>query len=672
MVDPTDDRSNCMCKYCAKKTQREVTSSVEFSRYNLPIHGGKNREILSRVKGGSSRSNRARAQQRVVYKPYAAVQRVPKLPKLDHHQPQIPVLRERNSDLRATHSKNKRLYREGELLWCHLDPPIQSSQDGISITFWPGLVDEWSLKCEPITIATGNANVENDHVTANAAPVSNQDSNLDDNKFTPSWTVHQTFHYKMKLLAVDYSYTITAESLLPYQAYAPSSELIQAIRELPWEVLDLRPEAINTFNPCPPPSDMADDSGSRFGAAVTPYALAVQIAAKLAAFWCITDEWDFKHLVPPGFASTATERRHSMEDIVSSLAYRNEASQTNGGSISTGSVISRGIPESNNSSRMSQSDLGETNVRASGAPQFPPQVVSEKRYQGLWWGAERIWADDLVRLKVARRQFAPQGKPDIYPPAPPSQKTLEHRASSGQGSEPISELDYGAGGRGLFLKMEGLFTADVDREDGSVGKECRASGMLYELADEDWVDPYAEEHEKFALEFTAKRTTSSQLSNNNSSSGPAANPVTPNTGLSQPVYSWPYPLPQPPRGFKFRPILSPGHEAIVSLTLLSGRYYPDLLHHPLILPTVAEAYKGPLHLAEHYWALEGLCAGYLNSVDPVKNKANRLLMVKDADKEAREDIEEACGIGREEIDTSMEDGVGGGMDGTTDETSVTR
>ena len=45
-------------------------------------------------------------------------------------------------------------------------------------------------------------------------------------------------------------------------------------------------------------------------------------------------------------------------------------------------------------------------------------------------------------------------------------------------------------------------------------------------------------------------------------------------------------------------------------------------------------------------------------------------MVKDADKEAREDIEEACGIGREEFDISMEESVGG-MDGTT-ETSVTR
>jgi Transcription-silencing protein Clr2 len=470
----------------------------------------------------------------------------------------------------------------------------------------------------------------------------------------------------MKLLAVDYSYTITAENLLPYQAYAPSSELIQAIRELPWEAIDLRPETINSFNPCPPPSDMADDSGSRFCAAVTPYALAVQIAAKLATFWGITDEWDFKHLVPPGFASSATERRHSMEDIVSSLAYRND-SQTNGGSISAGSTMSRGIPESNTSSRMSLSDFGETNVRASSTLQYPPQVVSEKRYQGLWWGAERIWADDLVRLKVARRQFAPQGRPDIYPPAPPSQKTLEHRASSSSEPEPISELDYGAGGRGLFLKMEGLFTADVDREDGSVGKECRASGMLYELADEDWVDPHAEEHEKFALDLTTKR---SQLSNNNSSSGPTANSVTPNTGLSQPIYSWPYPLPLPPRGFKFRPILTPGHEAVVSLTLLSGRYYPDLLHHPLILPTIEEAFKGPLHLGEHFWALEGLVAGYLNSVDPVKNKANRLLMVKDADKEAREDIEEACGIGREEFDISMEDGVGG-MDGTT-ETSVTR
>ena len=37
----------------------------------------------------------------------------------------------------------------------------------------------------------------------------------------------------------------------------------------------------------------------------------------------------------------------------------------------------------------------------------PAQVKTQKRYQGLWWGGERIWVDDLVRLKVPRRELAP-------------------------------------------------------------------------------------------------------------------------------------------------------------------------------------------------------------------------------------------------------------------------
>ena len=118
-------------------------------------------------------------------------------------------------------------------------------------------------------------------------------------------------------------------------------------------------------------------------------------------------------------------------------------------------------------------------------------IVSQTRYQGLWWGAERIWTDELVRLKLARCQFAPNGTEVIAPPAGPSARTLE-RMKEYEGAASVDPVRLGSSERGLFLRLEGLFIVDVPTQDGSnVAKECRAGGMVYELVDEDWEDPDA-------------------------------------------------------------------------------------------------------------------------------------------------------------------------------------
>ena len=119
-----------------------------------------------------------------------------------------------------------------------------------------------------------------------------------------------------------------------------------------------------------------------------------------------------------------------------------------------------------------------------------PQTVVQTRFQGLWWGTERIWTDELVRLKIARCQFAPNGTDVIAPPAGPSARTLERMKEYGEAS--VDPVRLGSSERGLFLRLEGLFIVDVPTQDGSnVTKECRASGMVYELVDEDWEDPDA-------------------------------------------------------------------------------------------------------------------------------------------------------------------------------------
>jgi Transcription-silencing protein Clr2 len=430
------------------------------------------------------------------------------------------------------------------------------------------------------------------------------------------------------------------------------------------------------FDPRPLPEGV-DNGYARFEQAVGPFTMAVQIASALSGYWCPTDEWDFKFTVGP--SSTPSARPGpgpsplSLSSAIAAAGANNAALHTATGSQST-------------SSTRPQDDV---NLRMLGQPPPPRAIahtVTQLRYQGLWWGAERIWTDELVRLKPSRQQLAPEGTEDIFPPSGPSKKTLaDHLASQ----DPDPTADLTAGGRGVFMRLEGLFVVDAVNEDGSgTRKECRACGMLYELADEDWEeDPsksgaVSDEVKSGALSSTNEMNRTTSHMNGPTSQGssflpePSPNPAllrqlnpavpltvtasstltrglrsdasescSPNVQLSHPILSVPNELPTPPRGFKFRPILAPGCEAVVSLSLIAGRYYPLLLAHPLLAPSVAKVLSNTLEegglLHEHHlWSLEGLTPGFFNSVDPVKVRPSRVAMLRDADKVARSLLEQ--------------------------------
>ena len=100
----------------------------------------------------------------------------------------------------------------------------------------------------------------------------------------------------------------------------------------------------------------------------------------------------------------------------------------------------------------------------------------------------------------------------------------------------------------------------------------------------------------------------------------------------------------------------------MALTLISGRYYPQLLWHPLLKPSIEnalgnsiEAGEGLRH-AQHLWALEGLSPGFYNAVDPTIAKPDRLMMVKDAEKLSMEDLERCkASLLNEEIEDDLDE-----------------
>ncbi|KAI5999311.1 hypothetical protein F5J12DRAFT_847501 [Pisolithus orientalis] len=677
LTDPTLNRANCSCKYCNRKPQREITASMGLlPRRSTPLTGAPSTRG-QRAPGASASTSASARQVRDRGKPYASIRRAPR-PVKQPAGPKQNMSRERNADLRTAYAEEmelRRWFRDGELLWCALNPPILGlTGDKDAITFWPGLVEEAKIKSEAVAKPkSSDETVEKaagaDIVMADAADGSNEapaaeSSNStskstynDEDKQVP-WTVVQTLWYKIKLLGIPYSYNIRADQVLPYQAHAPSDELIQAIHRVPLEQMNTNTDA---FKP---------SATTQFAEAAAPFALAVQIAANLAGYWTPTDDWEYKFAIPPSpKVVTPPPPLPAFKNDSTSLHAVMNASMAYNASLSE-SISAAGPP----------------------APTLPTlaqtQTITQTRFQGLWWGAERIWTDELVRLKLSRGQVAPQGAENILPPAGPSRKAIEYARTLDEGSSDCEDI-MGAAGRGLFMLLEGLYVVDVPKVNGSTGKECRATGMLYELVDEDWEGdtgegsgsgkengkgkgkatdqssgietPASSANGVVAGSISVEAPSGSQLANPNPAvpvEGTTSDVVShtdsitvpgqtkaqsPNQLLSHPILSSPFSLPPPPEGFKFRPVLTPGYEAVISLNLIAGRYYPRLLQHPLLQACVEKALdveSGGLVEASQLWALEGLTPGFNNTMDPVRWRSTRVAMIREADKEARQGLEE--------------------------------
>lgn len=73
----------------------------------------------------------------------------------------------------------------------------------------------------------------------------------------------------------------------------------------------------------------------------------------------------------------------------------------------------------------------------------------------------------------------------------------------------------------------------------------------------------------------------------------------------------------------------------MSLALISGRYYPRLLAHPMLRPIVRDmqghANEAAARLdGHHLFALEGILPGFFNASEATRWKASRAVMVQDA------------------------------------------
>lgn len=241
----------------------------------------------------------------------------------------------------------------------------------------------------------------------------------------------------------------------------------------------------------------------------------------------------------------------------------------------------------------------------------------------------------MVRLKVSRCDLAPDGNDKILPVVPPSQAITEYSIKKGidPGHAP------GPSDGGLFLRITGVFFVEG---------AARISGTLFDLVEEGLVDANVGDDGE-QQEGTLASGAGSVYPVPPQAGGPDIPSVEPAYHELGPTPSDPQVLsgqhgrswkpPEPPIGYKFRSILKGDQEAVVDLSLLSGRYYPRVLTKPLLSNHIDRLLR--LGESVHYLhALEGLVPGYYNSVDPVFCQKSRQAMLAEAIAQAQSECED--------------------------------
>lgn len=175
-------------------------------------------------------------------------------------------------------------------------------------------------------------------------------------------------------------------------------------------------------------------------------------------------------------------------------------------------------------------------------------LAKQNLYQGMWWGPERIWMGDLVRLKPERSHFPADVQSHFRPLAP---------------------APFSTGRPGVFLHIELIHSDPL--ADTADETSPQVTGTLWEVVSERWSEP----EDKSAPMQEAENPTIAQSSSVTSWT-PTAAQKKPTTLLDS------YPLPPSPPRSKWRPILLPGMEVKIPVQLIAGRYYPNILKHPIV------------------------------------------------------------------------------------------
>ena len=243
---------------------------------------------------------------------------------------------------------------------------------------------------------------------------------------------------------------------------------------------------------------------------------------------------------------------------------------------------------------------------------------SGTQYEGLWWGPEKIWCGEMVRLTISHEELAQH----IYIADDLRPRTFSEKVEA----EVIS--------RGVLMHLREVFEDTILLSDGrgekfgleidvngrSAIKVCRVAGALYETLRISEDDAQA----SYPLESCRQDEMMLDIPLSNTSTSPTLVLGT-RTRRQKP-----YPPPPPPF-HRWHPILRDGREVILDATIIAGRYYPELLSNKYIEECIRETNK---QKAKELLSLGGLYKGQEIAIQPN-------LLIRQRSDAAREGEEEA-------------------------------
>ncbi|WVW80359.1 hypothetical protein I302_102339 [Kwoniella bestiolae CBS 10118] len=425
-----------------------------------------------------------------------------KLPEPEDDDVALPsVVPERAEELRS-----QRRFRRGELIWFRINtitPPSNVSTPGLTpVTHWPGLVSNVPLKTKVVT----NGDVASASASSAWTLFGGQaPSSLDSSK----QTVIHYFEYHIR----------------PLGMFSAHDEVIKDGKDvLPWQTGKDLLGGEEGWNDIGDHAEKVLKEGVRKEAPRFKGQSQEDIENSLIKVW--KGNWAKR--------IRFVEMPEKYEEVVFRLSV----------ALKTGSDITECWAQTDKIDVLpNDQDISAEDMKA---------ILTQKKtlYQGLWWGGERIWLDDLVRLKKTRNELPTS---NLLPPSD------------------------GAVDKGVFLKIRVLAVeVNPDPSKSSLtGWRCLMYGDVFELAKEG-----------------APGTETDDGDSDDTSL----------------VHHY-----KAPKGYAYRQLNELRSEVTVDVIDVAGRVYPDILESStqnwFIDPSDPTDTEGRVQPGEGAYALSGLVSG---------------------------------------------------------------
>ncbi|KAI9625074.1 hypothetical protein H4Q26_016461 [Puccinia striiformis f. sp. tritici PST-130] len=447
-----------------------------------------------------------------------------------------------NEELNRDLLENRSNFRKHELVWClvtdlivGVSPELSRNSQELGIKYWPGLCEEPTLFNESRAIISipDDGEDRNEDVQSKKRKVGQVQTSTP--KSTPSeFQNEQRFKWNIRLLGLSDIVTREEGQLLPW--LFKTADLKQKFGMNKKEGLRLPQHVQNRHQTMRPTLE----SFATVDETLVAFRLAIQIAANLEEFWVAHDRYD------------------AAPDL-----------------------------------EIEVKPSGSQSAKLEGSGPDSPTTW----YQGIWWGAEKIWLYDFVRLNEVK-----------LGPHLSSKRRTSHQSpvNSSTTSRPREDC--------YFLKIEGIYRDEL-------GKKLIVMGKLFEL---------------IPLETGPTLPTSSSP------------PLNTEKQRCNRAKKW---IPDPPAGYKFKQLTKSKEMNYLHVECISGRYYSPTRKNSSnqlseickrLAPKLAQECDQVAHphqaLVTQNSSLFGLTPGHQNFMRCRKWKPGRAECIFDAESQAEEEL----------------------------------